>query len=278
MKLLTSLLPAGLLLATEADAATQNIPRLRDVVVPHRAIYDISLARSDEGSGVISASGRMVFEVTGGACEGFRMRQRMVVNLGDEQGTLGKLDFRVTTFESPAGDVYDFDSQTTMNTEVVEAVEGEARRVPGGIDVKLKGPPEKTVRLDAATLFPSQHLQTILDAAAANQKFVATEIYEGSGDGESSDSATVVIGNAVPGDSEGALRDGVRRWPVSIGYFDAEEESEERLSEETPTYQMRFTLYENGVTNDLIMDYGNYALAGALEEIVPLDAPDCASR
>ena len=82
----------------------------------------------EEGSGVSSADGRMVFEVTGSACEGYRMRQRMVVNIGDERRQSGLLDFRITTFESGDGDVYSFDSRTTVNQEVVEAVEGEARR------------------------------------------------------------------------------------------------------------------------------------------------------
>ena len=70
----------------------------------------------------------MVFEVTGSACDGYTMRQRMVVNIGDEDGNLGLLDFRITTFESGDGDVYSFNSRTTVNQEVVEAVEGEARR------------------------------------------------------------------------------------------------------------------------------------------------------
>jgi hypothetical protein len=41
---------------------------------------------------------------------------------------------------------------------------------------------------------------------------------------------------------------------------------------------MQFTLYENGVTNDLVMDYGDYALAGSLQKIEPLERPACASR
>ena len=47
------------------------------------------------------------------------------------------------------------------------------------------------------------------------------------------------------------------------------------LGEELPTYQMSFTLYENGVTNDLVMDYGDYALSGSLEEIEPLADQGC---
>ncbi len=263
---------ASLLLCTGA-AHAQAVSPLRNTIAPHRAVYEISLARTDEGSGVSTAAGRMVFEITGSSCEGYNMRQRMVVDIGDEEGNVGQLDFRITTFESGSGDLYSFDSKTTLNREVVEAVEGEARRVGSGIEVKLKQPSEKTLQLKPQTLFPSQHLQAILDAALANRKFVAADIYEGAGTGEASDSASAAIGTALQSGQQGPLRAGVRHWPISIGYFDrgANDNKKPEFGEETPSYQMQFTLYENGVTNDLVMDYGNYALSGALEKIEPLE-------
>jgi len=270
-------LAAPIALATTAVA--QNAPALRDIIVPHRAVYEISLARTEEGSGVSTADGRMVFEVTGSACQGYNMRQRMVVNIGDEEGNLGLLDFRITTFESGNGDLYSFDSRTTLNREVVEQVEGEARRLGSGVQVKLKQPSQKTVQLEGDTLFPSQHLQAILDAALANRKFVAADIYEGAGTGEASDAASAAIGRVLEAGPQGPLRGG-RHWPISVGYFDGEKDPEAStaLGEELPTYQMQFTLYENGVTNDLVMDYGNYALAGSLEQIEAFEGPGCASR
>ena len=260
-----------------AGTAAPAIAPAPDAIVPHRAVYDIALARSDEGSGVSSATGRMVFEIKGSACEGYRMRQRMVVNIGDEEGNIGLLDFRISTFESGSGDRYSFDARTTMNEELVEAVEGEARRSGSSIEVKLKQPTTKTVKLDSDTLFPSQHLQTILAAAAADRDFVAVEIYEGAGTGEASDSASASIGDALLTGGEGLLRRGVRHWPISVGYFNDAGAREDEFGEELPSYQMHFTLYENGVTNDLLMDYGDYALSGSLQEIQPLEVSSCPS-
>lgn len=260
-----------------AAASAQTVPPLRNIVVPHRAVYEIALARTDTGSGVSTAAGRMVFEVTGNACEGYRMRQRMVVNIGDDEGNLGRLDFRISTYESATGDLYNFDSQTTLNADVIEAVAGEARRVGPDVEVKLKQPSEKVLRLDGETLFPSQHLQSILDAALAERPFVSAEIYEGAGTGDASDAATAAIGGALRDGPAGPLRTGLRHWPVSVGYFDGAEGENDDLGEETPAYQMQFTLYENGVTNDLVMDYGDYALSGELEDIEPLDASECGS-
>ena len=259
------------------QGAAESTPRPSDSIAPHRAVYEIGLARTDEGSGVTTAKGRMVFELTGGACQGYNMRQRMVVNIGDEEGNLGLLDFRIVTFESADGRVYDFDARTKLNKDVIEAVQGQARRTEAGVEVTLTAPVKKVVRLDGDTLFPSQHLRVILDAALADQNFVIAEIYEGAGDGEDSDSASAAIGKAVLGGPGDTLRAGVRHWPVSVGYFGRETDEKEKFGEEVPSYQMRFTLYENGVTNDLVMDYGNYALSGSLEYLEPIKAAECPS-
>lgn len=262
----------GMTVAGAAAAAP-----LRSIIVPHRAVYDIALDRTQEGSGVSSASGRMVFEITGSVCDGYKMRQRMVVNIGDEEGNVGLLDFQIVTFESGAGDLYSFDSRTRVNDSVVEAVEGEARRQGSDIEVTLKQPSEKTVRLDGVALFPSQHLQAIIDAAVADRNFLSVELYEGAGTGEASDAVAAAIGGAEQAGGDGLLRRGVRHWPISVGYFDGAAEDSTDLGEELPSYQMSFTLYENGVTNDLLMDYGDYALSGSLKDIQPLAIADCRS-
>ena len=264
-------------LAVASSASALSAAPLRNTIAPHRAVYDISLARTEEGSGVSSAKGRMVFEVTGSACDGYRMRQRMIVNIGDDEGNIGLLDFRITTFESGDGDIYNFDSRTTLNEEVVEAVEGKALRQGSKIEVSLKQPAAKTVQLDSGVLFPSQHLQAIIDAALDNRKVLSADIYEGAGTGEASDAATAAIGGAMPVGVDSPLRDGVRRWPISVGYFEAAKPAENGVGERLPSYQMSFTLYENGVTNDLVMDYGDYALSGSLKTIEALARSDCAS-
>lgn len=250
-------------------------PPIRDVIAPHRAIYEIGLARSDDGSGVATANGRMVFEITGSACAGYSMRQRMVVNIADSEGNPGVLDFRIATFESGDGGVYSFDSETKLNENVIEAVEGEARRDGDRVQVTLKQPAEKTVSLDGSVLFPSQHMQAILDAAQAERNFLSVSIYEGAGTGEASDDAAAAIGAGVRGGRHGPLTADVRHWPVSVGYFGGHAPNVEGLGEELPSYQMSFTLYENGITSDLVMDYGDYALSGALQDVEPLADQDC---
>lgn len=255
--------------------AAAPMPAPPEALQPHRAVYAIGLAHANKGSGITSAEGQMVFELTGSACTGYTMRQRMVVNLGNEDGSDGLLDFRIATFESGNGDLFRFTSRTTVNAEVIENLQGEAKRTPSAIEVKLEKPAAATVTLAAETLFPSQHLHAVLQAARADKRFVAAEIYEGASSSQSADSVTAAIGRAERGAAGDQVTAGVRNWAVSIGYFSKSEPSAEGFGEEMPSYQMSFRLYENGITKDLVMNYGKYALSGTLEKVEPLENAGC---
>ena len=256
-------------------AAPQPAPPAETTPVPHRAIYRIDLAETENRSGITGADGRMVFEVAGNACDGYTMSQRLVVRLSADEGADRVLDFRVSTFEAGDGDLYRFISKTVMNDRVVEEVQGSARRSGRGLDIRLQNPSEKTVKIVGAPLFPSQHLHALIAAARTDQRFFATSIYEGAGTGERADTATAVIGSAQRDQANEPLTKGKTRWPVSIAYFSQESAENQEFGEETPVYQMNFMLYENGVTRDLVMDYGDYALSGTLESITALDRDSC---
>jgi len=58
-------------------------------------------------------------------------------------------------------------------------------------------------------------------------------------------------------------------WPVSIGYF------ETKGGDLTPSYQIDFRLYANGVSRELLIDYGDFSIHGTLTSLEYLKAEDC---
>ena len=54
---------------------------------------------------------------------------------------------------------------------------------------------------------------------------------------------------------------GLARWPVTISYFEVGKDSP------TPTYSIAFELYENGVSRQLVIDYGEFSLRGTLSKL-----------
>ncbi len=54
-------------------------------------------------------------------------------------------------------------------------------------------------------------------------------------------------------------------WPVNIAYFEDKGEG----GEEVPVYSISFKLHDNGVTRDLVMDYGEFSMKGTLVDFSP---------
>ena len=82
--------------ASGATAASANI------LVPHRAVYDLELKDASDRSGIAGMYGRMVYEFNGSACEGYTVSFRFVtqVDTGEE---VRLTDQQTTTFEDGEG-------------------------------------------------------------------------------------------------------------------------------------------------------------------------------
>jgi len=99
---------AALVAATPAVAA--------DVVhfAPHRAVYDITLTKSASGSGVAGMTGRMVYELTGSACEGYTQNMRFVTRMSSQDSfgakstlTVGEQSFDYYRLDAITGEGLD---------------------------------------------------------------------------------------------------------------------------------------------------------------------------
>lgn len=246
-------------------------------LVPHRAVYDISLLRAAEGASIADASGRMVFELTGSACEGYSVSYRFVTKLGDNDGSTVVTDFRVTTFEDPEGSSFSFASSNFVNNNQVEETRGHASRNDSEVSVGLTKPEEEEVIFFGDVLFPTQQFEGILTAAENGEKLVQHLVFDGSEQGKKLFDATSIIGAREKlSDSDGnALlsQDELAKtpfWPVTISYFD-----QEATGELLPNYVTSFDMHDNGISRNITMDYGDMALKATLSDLEVLGDVDC---
>lgn len=257
---------------TPAGAAALNI-------APHRAAYDITLAASKAGSGVGEVMGRMVYEITGNACEGFTQNMRIVTRMAASEGNEMLSDMRSTTWEDGAGDRFRFELSQLRDEKGSDATTGDARRVAPGIAVELTRPERKELKLGADVMFPMQHTIGLLAAARGGKSIFVANLFDGSEKGEKVYATTAVIGprrtgaNAKLAKAKNAERlDQLVAWPVSISYFEKGKEAADAV----PDYELAFLAFENGVSRKLYIDYGEFAIKGTMTEITFLDPGKCA--
>jgi len=87
-------------------------------LVPHRAIYEMSLDDARTASGITGIDGRMVFEFTGSECDGYSLNMRMVTQMTDSQGQTNLTDLRSSTWEQGDGQKFRFQSSQYLNDKL----------------------------------------------------------------------------------------------------------------------------------------------------------------
>jgi EipB-like len=253
---------------------------------PHRAIYDLTLLRSSPGSGVNDMTGRLVYELTGAACEGYTQAMRFVTQARASDGGEQINDMRSTSFEENAGRRLIFNTTQFRDDKMSEKTEGQAgRKSPtGSVTVELSSPEKKALDLPANVYFPMQHSVALMQAAKAGQTRFVADVYDGSEKGDKLSATNTMIGKpqvAATGTwpAEVANLEGLktlRYWPVATGYFEKSNGSDKK--DALPNYEMAFNFFENGVSTKLVMDYGDFSLRGELKELTFLDQPKCAKE
>ncbi|MBL4645665.1 MAG: cell envelope integrity EipB family protein [Rhizobiales bacterium] len=246
-------------------------------LLPHRAVYDISLIKNEGGSAISNATGRMVFELLGSSCEGYTVNYRFVTRIVDGDGNSVVTDFRVTSYENTEAQSFNFASSNFINNKQVEETRGHAQRKGAGISVKLSKPNEQTIDFPGAVSFPTQQFEEILDAAQAGKKIMQHLVYDGSEQGKKLFDATSIIGSGgiLPKNQQKGL---LKRpefadttyWPITISYFDLGTNGEA-----LPNYVTSFDVHENGISRKITMDYGDMALSAKLTDLEMLNVSIC---
>jgi hypothetical protein len=261
---------AFLLLASSAFVLPGAASAAR-MLAPHRAVYDLALDKASDRSGITGITGRMVYEFNGSSCEGYTVTFRFVTRINTAD-TTRMTDQQTTTFEDAEGKSFSFVSKSYVDQSLDKEVRGTATREPTGVKVELEKPEEQSVDV-GATQFPTQHLIDLIDKADTGDTFYETSLFDGSEDANRAMTTTVVIGKKAEGNKDDpeapalANLEKERVWPVDIAYFDESKHG----GEELPEYRISFKLHENGITRDLMMDYGEFSMTGRLVNLKLFD-------
>ncbi|SKA33591.1 EipB family protein [Consotaella salsifontis] len=263
------LLPALVPTAASATAALAS----------HRAVYDLSLAaRSDE---LRSAEGRIVMELRN-ACGDYDLTYRFVARFFEEQ-EVTLTDQRTTSKERVSGDRFEFETSTLVDGIPQSEVKGTAQNSASATSVKLEKPAEREFELPLS-VFPMNHTADLIETAEAGGKVVQVSIFDGDQDAQKKLTSTAIIlpaPVATTSDEEDGAKTpkrekvlaslaGLKSWYVDESYY-----SSESNADGMPIFHSTYRLYQNGVSDDIVLDYGSYALKGSLSRLDYLQPKPC---
>ena len=277
----------GLLLAgATAVPAGAPTPAAAELT-SHRAAYRLSLADSERSLDLVEADGVLGIEWRV-ACDGWLSRQFLAFKAHTQEGEELSYDVRFSSWESSDNRrlrfrVRRFDEGGRLDEEFRgEAVLGEEEggggappgdggRRGGGV-ARFTLPEAKTVELPPGTMFPTEHMQSVLASARSGERLVSHAVFDGSGF-DALTQVTAAIGRpqraGEPRERGGDEQEPRRSWPVSMAYYDV------AAGGDLPDFEVAFLLNDDGVLRELTLDYGEFRLNAVLETLEVLAPPDC---
>jgi hypothetical protein len=227
----------------------------------HRAVYDLKLDTGHGGNDVTAASGTMAYEVQD-VCDGWATRQRLQMTITNRDGQDVQMLSDYTTWESKDGLKLQFRMRQTTDQSVTSDIAGTASLTGTGQagSAVFTSPNGETKPLPAGTLFPMKHTEALLAAAKEGKKFLALPLFDGTTATGPQDSSIVIGGWTEAPQGKWPELQKLPSGRFHIAFFDREPDKQQ------PDYEVAMRYWDNGVADDLSMDFGDFMMDGHLQE------------
>ena len=242
-------------------------------MLPHRAAYRLNLDSVRDNASIVRAEGVMLFEVVD-ACDAWASRQRFTLVISDRDGNTIETSSDYSTLEAKDGSSIRFSLTQMTEGAVTSRVAGEATLTPQGGRAVYSEPANTQEDLPAGTILPMIHTLRALAAARAGQRIFSAPLFDGTSADGAQDTTTVMTGGwtAPQPNPNFPLLATVGSARMRIAFFDRNP-SGQNGGAGTPDYEVSMRYFENGVADELKMDFGEFVVDGRLGELQPVPSP-----
>jgi hypothetical protein len=251
------------------SAATQAVFDVAPGIAGHRAAYTLSLKSSND-QGVLAASGSMAYDVTD-ACTGWTTAQHLVINVTDRDGRDTKMVSDYATFETKDGTRLSFHTKQMTDDSVTEQLDGVATldHSGGHGHADFTAPEHKRVALPPGTMLPNAHTIAVLQAGLSGKRFLAMPLFDGTGGDGAQDSFVTIEAWHTAHTEKWSSLSGLPSGRVHVAFYDRDQKTE------MPDYEIGMRYFDNGVADDLAMNFGDFVMAGKLDQFELKKKPRC---
>lgn len=287
----TLLLTACCLSVSPVMAAQPVVAPTSPGLVAHKALYDVKLVSTKAGSQMVNISGKMFYEWKP-SCEGWITNHRFSLDYEYADAPQINISSDFSTFESFDGKSLNFSSRRRRDGEVYEELRGnallESKGGPGKATYTL--PENLAFDLDANTSFPTQHTLKLLDAAKSGKKFYNVRIFDGSDDdgpvdinsfiGAKTAASAGLLSQKAPAQKDSPIKPvsvntidknlaETPGWKVRMAFFPASDVGS------SSDYELSMLFHENGVIDDMVIEYGDFTVSQKLIALEKVPAETC---
>ncbi|HEY1413085.1 MAG TPA: DUF1849 family protein [Rhodopila sp.] len=249
--------------ARAANAPAPPVASPTSGMLAHKALYTLTLDTAHSND-VIAAHGTMGYEVTD-ACDGWAVRQRLQMTITNADGQNIEMASDYATWESKDGLKFRYHMRQTTDTAVTSQTDGEAslEKAGGPGQAHYSSPHDSISTLPAGTVFPMAHTAAIIAAARDKKHFLALPLFDGTDENGVEDSFIVLLDWRPPMQYKWPALAALPSTRVNISFFD------HTPAAVTPSYEVAMRYWENGVADDMKMNFGDFVMNAKLKDFAP---------
>lgn len=258
----TAGLTALVLVGTAWQAVAANL-------VSYRAVYDVRLSESRNGSLVTAASGQIAYG-TKQSCDSWIISQTGAMYLQTAEGDVLPQPLNFSAWESQDGTQYRF---SVMGEDPDAAILGGAEKNGEVGEATFSRPQSVRFDLPKGTLFPMVHTDHIINQAQKGVTQFQNYVFEGT-DVEGAKLLVTFVSplSAMAQQYTQAVSDKALSrpgWNFRLAYFDPEDPAS------VPMYEIEADYLDNGVPVRWVLDYGDFSVEMGMSKFETLSPPDC---
>jgi len=239
-------------------------------MVPHQAIYKMTLSKNSPASQFNGLSGAAVSQIER-TCEGWVINEQILMTMLTVNGGAIEREMTFKARESLDGSSYVFDSLSITNGNT-ERFSGTARRKQGGAaEAEFVTPRPFEMPLPDGTRFYISMTHWLLELAGSGKRAAESYAFDGTDDeGPQKVSAFILpdsIGGAgLSGDSSLLDR---KAWQVRLAFFKTGKQVTE------PEYEISLRLLDNGVVTHFELIFNDLVVDQILQDVLPAKDERC---
>lgn len=271
------ILAATVALVPAAVAATGlgSGPVWAQSIVPHRALYELDLAAASSNSPVRNVEGRML-SIWDETCDGWNVEQRYTLSFAYTQGNSLELSSTFVTFETKDGTEFNFNLRNLTNGELDEELRGTGSLLTAGGagEGRFRLPETTSIDLPDNTYFPSSHTLELIRRAMDGEALFLANMFDGTDLGAFTQVSSV-MGPAGPtpvpdlAEAHPALLMETDAYRATLAFYPS------TADDAVPEYEMVLRIHNNGIVDELLIDYGEFTVRGGLVDLEPLERATC---
>ncbi|MEQ8321638.1 MAG: DUF1849 family protein [Rhodospirillales bacterium] len=277
------------------NVQASTVQPLKSAFQPHRALYQMELGSTTQGSDIVDARGTMFYRFEP-QCDGWEVETRVALMLN--YGTTGDAPEVVETtwtfnsFESFDGMDFTYAVDHKRNGLLQEAFAGEAGKDSQGGGASFNDEDFTAVDLPSGTLFPAEHLMHLLTHARTGNGPIKKVVFDGASTDNPYEVNAYVIGRVHNGRvivGNELASTAPSRKPLLVGATSAKPETADTNSVwrvrmayfplmghlDLPDFELEIDYRDNGIAERIIQDFGDFTLNLAPSRIEFLPRPEC---